>query len=105
MHRLSAFFTLGLFFFVGWLVIHFYHSQFPDTGALNRLYPVVTYNGPKELPDVDLVKARPPTWVALGEIPKAVQGAILVSEDWAFFQHKGYDPVQIENAIKEDLAK
>ena len=85
--------------------VHLYHGQFPDMDVLNHSYPVVTYNGPDDPPDVELERKRPRTWVALIEIPKAVQGAVLVSEDWAFFTHKGYDPAMIENAIKEDLAK
>jgi monofunctional biosynthetic peptidoglycan transglycosylase len=41
--------------------------------------------------------------VSLGEISKEAVEAIVVSEDWAFYQHKGYDPNQIREAIKEKV--
>ena len=49
-----------------------------------------------------LTRLRPSGWVSLGEVSKVAVGAILVSEDWAFYQHKGYDPQQIKSAMKED---
>jgi monofunctional biosynthetic peptidoglycan transglycosylase len=32
-----------------------------------------------------------------------VVGAVVVSEDWAFFEHGGYDVRQIREAVREDL--
>jgi monofunctional glycosyltransferase len=104
MQRTISLFSLGLIALIGWQAYRFYQTQFPKTSVLRSQFPVVIYKGPKEPTDIELRKQKPPNWVFLHEIPKHVQGAVLVSEDWAFFDHKGYDPKQIEEAIKEDLA-
>jgi monofunctional biosynthetic peptidoglycan transglycosylase len=41
--------------------------------------------------------------VNLGEVSRSAVGAVIVSEDWAFYSHEGYDAKQIREAIKEDL--
>jgi monofunctional biosynthetic peptidoglycan transglycosylase len=78
--------------------------EFPDTSVLNRKYPVVIYHGPKEAVTVKLVPAAPPGWVKIGDISKVALGAVVVSEDWAFFSHDGFDANQLKEAIKEDIA-
>jgi monofunctional biosynthetic peptidoglycan transglycosylase len=75
----------------------------PDVSVLKAQYPVVKYLGPEKPPSVSIQKNRPPQWTSLGEISKAAIGAIVVSEDWAFYQHKGYDTNQIREALKEDI--
>jgi monofunctional biosynthetic peptidoglycan transglycosylase len=77
-------------------------SSLPDVAVLAKEYPIVIYRGPDEPPLVELKKDRPPGWVSLGSISRPGQGAIVVSEDWAFFQHEGYDPNQIQEAFKKD---
>ncbi len=98
------FFFLCLVIFFGWQTYRFYQWNFPDTAVLRSQFPVVVYKGKDESADIELQKKKPASWIFLHEIPSQVQGAVLVSEDWAFFDHKGYDPKQIEQAIKEDLA-
>ena len=61
------------------------------------------YHGPKQPSEVVLKPSPPAHWTPLSSIPKSVQGAILVSEDWAFYQHPGYDEKQIHEAIRESL--
>lgn len=78
--------------------------EFPDVAVLNTKYPQVIYQGPKQPVKVKLVNSPPPGWTRIGEIPKAAMGAIVVSEDWAFFSHEGFDANQLKEAIKEDLA-
>ena len=78
--------------------------EFPDVAILNKKYPQVIYRGPKQPPLVKLVGAPPPGWTKIGEISKAAMGAVVVSEDWAFFSHDGVDANQLKEAIKEDLA-
>ena len=75
----------------------------PDVTVLKTQYPVVNYRGKAEPPRVTLSKGRPREWVPLAEISKIAVGAIVVSEDWAYFQHHGYDPNQMKEAIQEDL--
>ena len=75
----------------------------PKFGELKKLYPHVLYHGPKQPSEVVLKSNPPAHWTPISSIPKMVQGAILVSEDWAFYQHPGYDEKQIHEAIKESL--
>jgi monofunctional biosynthetic peptidoglycan transglycosylase len=83
----------------------FYRSEFPQVGQLKTQFPVVRYRGPKQPFTVALQRQRPPGWASLGEISRAAVGAVIVSEDWAFYQHKGYDAAQIKEAIQEDVAE
>ncbi len=46
---------------------------------------------------------RPEHWVAIFDLNKAAYGAFVVSEDWSFFEHKGFDFQQIEQAFKDFL--
>jgi monofunctional biosynthetic peptidoglycan transglycosylase len=78
-------------------------TRLPDVSLLKTQYPAVQYHGPKQPFTVALQKTRPGAWVSLGEISKAATGAIVVSEDWAFYTHKGIDPKQIHEALQEDL--
>lgn len=74
-----------------------------DVRQLKTQFPVVIYQGKKSPPSVKLQGERPSHWVTLEQISKVAARAIIVSEDWAFYQHKGYDPNQIREAIKEDI--
>lgn len=76
-----------------------------DPEILKSHYPVVVYKGPKEPIDVTFTKLRPSSWTSISDIPKPVVGAVVVSEDWAFYQHKGFDVNQIKEAIKTDIEK
>jgi monofunctional biosynthetic peptidoglycan transglycosylase len=87
---------------VTWGCYEFVHHEFPDVSVLRTRYPVVHYEGPTQPPTVTISKLRPSSWVGVGDVSKVAVGAILVSEDWAFYQHKGYDPNQIKAALKED---
>lgn len=76
---------------------------FPRFGDLKKLYPHVLYHGPKEASEVVLKKNPPKNWASLGSISKKAQGAVIVSEDWAFYQHPGYDEKQLKEAIHETI--
>ncbi|MEX0799029.1 MAG: biosynthetic peptidoglycan transglycosylase [Bacteriovoracaceae bacterium] len=47
---------------------------------------------------------KPPNWVAPHQVSKHARWAIIVSEDWAFYDHPGLDLNQLKLAIKESLA-
>jgi monofunctional biosynthetic peptidoglycan transglycosylase len=102
-----------------WGACEFVRTEFPDVSVLKTRYPVVHYEPCVETPaqcaqalkrgrhpesgaTVTISRLRPSSWVSLGEVSKVAVGAILVSEDWAFYQHKGYDANQIKEAIRED---
>jgi monofunctional glycosyltransferase len=77
-------------------------GEFPDVSILKKSYPQIVYQG-KDQPFRTLMQGRrPPGWVSIQEVSRVAVGAIVVSEDWAFFQHSGYDANQIQEAIKED---
>ncbi|MFL5815474.1 MAG: transglycosylase domain-containing protein [Bdellovibrionia bacterium] len=98
----------------------------PDVSILKTRYPLVHYSplpkpmhgkmSGKQLKKVQgetkprettitFEKSRPAQWVPISEISKKAVGAIVVSEDWAFYQHHGYDPNSIKEAVNHDLAK
>ena len=95
---------------LAWGSYWFVRGEFPNVAVLRTQYPVVRYHPvvksagikTQEPPTVLLSQVRPPGWVGLGEVSRVAVGAVLVSEDWAFYQHKGYDANQIKEAIKED---
>ncbi len=65
-------------------------------------YPVLIYNRSKNEPQVEFKGKRPLQWFGIGQISKMAVMAIVVSEDWPFFEHSGYDTSQIKVAIKEN---
>ena len=75
----------------------------PNFKELKTLYPHVLYHGPKEPSEVVLKKYAPANWASLSQISKKAQGAIIVSEDWAFYQHPGYDEKQMKEAIEQSI--
>lgn len=85
-----------------WIAIQFFRTEFPDPSVLKTSFPIVHYRGLKDPVEISVVSGRPANWVAIGDVSKAATGAIIVSEDWAFYTHKGYDANQIKEAIQED---
>lgn len=51
--------------------------------------------------DYKLVTTPPETWVSFEEISPLLKGAIIVSEDWVFYEHSGVDFNQLRQAIHE----
>jgi monofunctional biosynthetic peptidoglycan transglycosylase len=78
------------------------HTEFPDVSILKTRFPVVRYKGPDQPPQIRLEKKPPASWVKVSSISKHAVGAIVVSEDWAFYQHPGYDAHMISEAIRAD---
>src|SRR5690606_33068736 len=68
-------------------------------------YAVVEYAGPKKPFTLKLATKRPAGWISLDQSSKAAMGAVVVSEDWAYFSHPGYDANQIKEVIQEDIAE
>ncbi len=78
-------------------------TRFPDVSTLKTQYAVVRYQGASKPFTISMQKGRPAGWVSLPEISKSAVAAIVVSEDWAFYSHKGIDTNQIHEALQEDL--
>ena len=101
---LSAF-TVGMAAIMLYVGYQFMQSEFPDVSVLRSSYPVVEYHPGAELPQIRIQHVRPAGWVGADEVSNVALGAIIVSEDWAFYQHKGYDANQIKEAIETDFMR
>ncbi len=94
---------------IAWAAVSFWSSQFPDVRVLKNRYPVAVpiRSAPKggQRFEIRWSVKRPESWTSLGGISPLAVGAVVVSEDWAFFTHRGYDSNQIREALKHDLAQ
>jgi membrane peptidoglycan carboxypeptidase len=95
---------LGLSFLVH-VFLERVQQEFPPVEVIAEQYPVLRQQGPDEPPEVVLRRNRPTGWVPLSAISRVASGAVIVSEDWAFYSHPGYDLGQIREAIEHDLEK
>lgn len=66
-------------------------------------YPTIQYERNSKFPTIKMSKKRPANWVSLSNISNDAVGAIVVSEDWAFFQHMGFDLEQIRESIEVNM--
>lgn len=82
-----------------------FQKEFPDVTVLKSHFVQITYQGKGKPVKVALNRAPHAGYVRYGEISKAAIGAVIVSEDWSFFSHDGYDAEQLKEAIKEDLVE
>lgn len=83
--------------------VYDYFFSFPDVLILKDHYPVVVNNNNDS--KIIFESTMPKNWVSLKKIPRKVYGAIIVSEDWAFFEHVGFDLKQIQESLIENLEK
>lgn len=77
--------------------LYMYFSH--DVEKLNTQYPHSTLQQDKI--SFSISPGRPKNWVPLKEISKFARWAIVLSEDWSFFQHEGIDIEQIKVALQE----
>lgn len=50
---------------------------------------------------VTILTKRPASWTNLSGISRYAQSAIVLTEDWSFFQHEGFDQEQMKVALEE----
>lgn len=86
--------TYGAIFYGVYFIYHFFFN-FPDVKVLKDHYPIPL--------EKKFKKEKPKNWIDIKTLPKKVYGAIIVSEDWEFFQHQGFDLPQMQEALLEDL--
>ena len=79
------------------------HSCAPNFKDLKAEYPHVLYHGPKQPSEIVLKNYPPADWTPLSKISKKAQGAVIVSEDWAFYSHPGYDEKQLKETIEQSI--
>lgn len=49
------------------------------------------------------IDKKPKQWVPLKSIAKIAQHAVVVSEDWAFYEHEGVDWAQVQKAVEDSI--
>lgn len=80
----------------------------PDISMVKSQYPVVSYTKNKEGHSdtkVEWFKQKPARWVKLKSLGKPTVGAVVTTEDWAFYSHSGVDFTQIFKVIERAVAK
>jgi monofunctional biosynthetic peptidoglycan transglycosylase len=83
--------------FLSPLYMYFAH----DVSALKNEFPHVLIDG--EEVNVEIKKDRPATWTRISQMSRYARWAIILSEDWAFYQHDGVDLEQMKVAFSEML--
>ena len=83
----------------------YFYFSLPDVSALKQKNPNST--ALMDLRDQEYKKksvraARQQIWVSYGAISEHLKKAILISEDAAFFSHKGIDLNELKAALKKD---
>lgn len=51
----------------------------------------------------ELLNKKPKSWISISNVSKEALWAIIVSEDWAFYDHSGVDLRQIKEAIEDKV--
>jgi monofunctional biosynthetic peptidoglycan transglycosylase len=93
---------------LGLIALGISYSVFMVNSWVKKLqthYPIVRYQGMRQPVLIEFQKHPPKSWTRLNQISSAAIQAVIVSEDWAFYQHQGFDLNQISEAIKKDLEK
>ncbi|MCF8058441.1 MAG: transglycosylase domain-containing protein [Bacteriovoracaceae bacterium] len=90
-------------FFIVIALIYFY-GVFPrqEIQDLEKGHILVTV-GADQSAEYQFVSNKPKSWVTLKDMNYTAAHAIVVSEDWAFYNHSGYDLGQIKEAAEEAI--
>jgi monofunctional biosynthetic peptidoglycan transglycosylase len=82
--------------------VYMYYSH--DVSRLNREWPhVIIPPDLKETADYELQAKPPRYWVKLNQISTYAKWAVILSEDWGFYGHKGVDFDELKKAVDESL--
>lgn len=98
--NLIRFAFVGLFFLL-LLPLFMYFSH--DVEKLKEEYPHPVLEG-NEVKEFTISSKRPKKWVSLNDMSKFAKWAIILSEDWGFYQHEGVDIEQIKVALSDMVA-
>lgn len=93
----AAFFSWLLLTLIASSALYLWHSA--DVEKLKGYYP---YYDLKEH-QYKLSSKRPKDWISLHKVSKNAKWAIIVSEDWAFYQHEGLDVQQLKIVVEETV--
>ena len=85
---------------------YYFYFSLPDVAVLKQKNPATTALielREREYKKHNIRGPRRQTWVSYGAVSEHIKKAILVSEDAAFFSHKGVDVTELKAALKKDL--
>jgi monofunctional biosynthetic peptidoglycan transglycosylase len=85
---------------------YYFYFSLPDVAVLKQKNPATTALielREREYKKHNIRGPRRQTWVSYGAVSEHIKKAILVSEDAAFFSHKGVDMTELKAALKKDL--
>jgi monofunctional biosynthetic peptidoglycan transglycosylase len=89
--------------FLGWIVYEY--TTLPDVTPLKRRNPGMTALmelRDQEYRDQGRTPSRRQIWVSYDTVSDHIKKAVVVSEDAAFFSHRGVDLFEIKEAVKAD---
>jgi len=75
-----------------------------DVSALANQYPHLKIKN-QRVESLEIQKKRPGYWSPLNQISSYGKWAIILSEDWAFYQHQGVDTEQMKVALEEMVSE
>lgn len=90
---------ISLFIVILFGLTSYYLNLVSQVSLLKNHYPVFS----KEKESYILSTKKPRGWTKLNEISKEAKFAIVISEDWAFFDHNGIDLNQLKIVLKESI--
>jgi monofunctional biosynthetic peptidoglycan transglycosylase len=93
--RLKLFLSTLPFLLILIILLSLYFSH--DVSLLQTLYPAVEVSADKVT--YHLEAKAPSYWVRLKDISPYAKGAIIVTEDWSFYEHEGVDFEQLKDAL------
>jgi monofunctional biosynthetic peptidoglycan transglycosylase len=85
---------------------YYFYFSLPDVSLLKQKNPATTALielREREYKKHNIRGPRQQIWVPYGAVSEHIKKAILVSEDAAFFSHKGVDMTELKAALKKDL--
>tara|TARA_Y100001936_G_C16085077_1_gene681059 strand:- start:3325 stop:4137 length:813 start_codon:yes stop_codon:yes gene_type:complete len=83
--------------FAGSMIL--YIIQFNNVSKLKNSYPIYS----KKINRYTFQSKRPSTWTSINAVSNYAKWAIVVSEDWAFYDHPGVDLNQLKITILESI--
>lgn len=89
--------VLLLVFLILLAPVYMYFSH--DVDELKSFYPEPHVAG--DSVTYMMIPKKPKSWTRLRDISKSVKWAIILAEDWAFYQHEGVDFEQMKIALKD----
>jgi monofunctional biosynthetic peptidoglycan transglycosylase len=101
-----ALYLLLFFIIVCPLLFYFYFnlSFYPE--ELATKYPHFSFSSPQqEFPTFTIKSERPKNWVNWGQVSAHLRWSIILSEDWSFFDHEGFDSEQFLKVLRESWEK